>query len=985
MDMFESFYQGNRANSNLINQMYKFSVTGSSKEHEVNLNKEITKLKMELSAKILDLEQLEGSKKKQESAYKTLQEDISNVKEEYANKINEYESLLNEISQQNDKNKIDIQELQQSLAAKTKDYERLLAETSTSSSSTEKLINEYKETIHERDKEIIKLKDDYEHTTANFNIKHSKIAEEHKKEIEDRNTKIEQLIKEIESHKLALDQSKVDFDTLNSQFTINADELKALKEENERLKETVNDLTKANNELKAKISAMELEIGELKRQYDSTREKCEELQKAKDKVETEYLNLTGQATDSNAQFNQLSQHLKDTEKELQELKDKYRETANNHGRIEQEMKQKLFKLQEDFSLERGQLVRSVDEHIEKLKLTENKIKEFEMQVGEVSKKFKESEINNDKLHDENSNLKKEIDGLKLKEQELSTEYESIRKNLEANIDRYKEEISLLKAEGATSEVKLIEKVDQLTEAQNDLNNKLEEARKHEDSLQKIINDTTAQLNNQKMQFEKEIAQVQAQLSAVNEESNNYKLEETRLKELLEDKQNIVKDLSLKIEMLEVDVRSNIEMVNEKDRQIAQINEEFQKTSEGKKELEEKLNNAVQETASLKQMYEHLIANSSAEESNLKEQLNQLETLRVEMAVLVQDKATFEKKSNELSEELHKLKEEHYKTVEKLKENVSVSQDLNKNLLEKENLLKSQFEKTDADSNRIKQLEEEITQLKQVMLNKDLAIQEKESQLKKLNEALNLGTNETQQVITQLQSEIEQLNDKHKIEIESLNNTTKSLQSRVAEQENNVTELTQMKERVTELQALVTKSDKDIKQLTNINEGQKANYEDLNKQLQVQFDEYKKESKRAKHDLKAKLVEYDKELQESKEKIKVETEKQAELQEKLTAAEINVIDLSQKLELISVQQGTNAQKDDVLENLTLELQSLRKSSAESLANSETIIHTLKTDVEQKIKDLKQKDALITKLQDDLKVCICVLFIARFILYVRFGSV
>ncbi|XP_013194535.2 CAP-Gly domain-containing linker protein 2 isoform X2 [Amyelois transitella] len=940
-------------------------VLGASKEHEVNLNKEITKLKMELSAKVLDLEQLEDTKKKQEAACKNLQDEIARVKEEYSNKINEYESLLNEVSQQNDKNKMEIVELQQSLSAKTKDYEKLLNESSDSNSSTEKLVTEYKQTIHERDKEIIKLKDEFEQATANFNIKHSKIAEEHKKEIENRNTKIEQLTKEIETHMQALDQSKIEFDSLNSRFIINEDELKALKEENDKLKQSVIELTNANNDLKAKLSAMELEIGEQKRQLQSTKDKCDELQKAKEKVETEYLNLTGQATDSNEQFHKLSQHLKESEKEVQDLKDKYREASNNHGRMEQELKQKLFKLQEDFSLERGQLVESVNNNVEKLKSTENQMKEYENKLLESNNKLRELEANNDKFMDENTILKNEIESLKIKEQELNTEFETIRKKLEVDIDKYKEEISILKSEGESSEVKLIEKVDQLTEAQNDLNNKLEESRKHEDSLQKFLDDMTSQLNVQKSQYEKEISQLQLQLASVSEELNKHKSEENKVKQLLEEKQNSFKELSLKLEMLEVDLKSNIEIVAEKDRQIAQVSVELNKTAESKKVLEEKLNNALLESSNLKQKCESLVTNSSAEESVLKEQLSQFESVKKEIAILSQDKATLESKYNETTDELNKLKILHEEITNKLKENINNENDLRKTLEEKEQLLKSHVERVTTDENKIKLLEEETATLKQELAVNMALTEEKEAKFTKLNNMLQSGTDESQKIIKQLQDENAHINEKYKKDVESLNKAMKSLQVKVTEQEKHLEELIQAREKITELQQQVTKAEQDIKQLTDINAGQKSNYEDLNKQLQAQYDEYKKESKRSKHDLKIKLSDYEKELQESKEKVKVEAENQKKLEQSLSAAEKRVMELTQKLELVTVQQSTDAEKDAKLEKLTLELQEARRFNAEALEISETAIKNLKTDVEHKAKDLKQKNELISRLQEEIK--------------------
>ncbi|XP_034840545.1 restin homolog isoform X6 [Maniola hyperantus] len=940
-------------------------VTGTSKEHEVILNKEITKLKMELSAKVLDIEQLQDSKKKQESTCNSLQEEIILIKEELSNKVNEYESFLNEASQQDEKNKLEILKLQQNLSAKTNDYEKLLNEMNNSCTTNEKLIHEYKQTIHERDKEIIKLKDEFEQTTANFNIKHSKIAEEHKKEIEDRNSKIEQLIKEIETHKQALDQSKIEFDTLNTQFTINADELNSLKEENKKLKQCLSEVTEANTELKKKLSEMELEIGELERQLNSALEKCDEIQKSKEKVEQEYLNLTGQTTDSNDQFNQLSKHLKDTEKELQELKDKYREATNNCGRIEQEFKQKILKLQEDFSIERSQLIESIDINIDKLNIAENKIKEFEIIVSETENRFKELEVQNDKLLDENTILKNEIEALKVKENELNNEFDAIRKKLEVDIDRYKEEISLLKADGATSEVKLMEKVDQLTEAQNDLNNKLEEARKHEDSLQKVLDDMTAQLNNQKSHYEKELNQLQVQLSAINEGVKTQKDEECRLKQLIDEKQNCIKDLTLKLEMIEIDIKSNAEILSEKDRQLSQVTEELNKATEMKNKLEEQLNQSVLEITSLKQQYEALLNNSSTEESILKEQLGQLEAIKTEKATLINDKTLLEAKCSDSINEIIVLKNQLEESNLRLKECLENISTLNNVISEKDTIIRSQNEKNNTDSNKNLLLGEELTKLEEEIKNKNNVLEEKQLALNKLNEDAILKTRQMMESMELLENENSELKAKYSSEIEYLNGTIKTLQLNLKNQEKDLQELELSKERVVELQNLVSKFDNDIKQLNNINEAQKLNYEDLNKQLQSQFEEYKKESKTIRHELRNKINDYEKQLKDSKDTIASETENQNKLQNKLTEAEKDVLELSQKLELLSVQQNSESSKDDRLEKLTLELQATRKTCSEALSNGEKVISKLKADVENNLKEMIFKDDLIIKLQEDLK--------------------
>ncbi|CAH2086257.1 unnamed protein product [Euphydryas editha] len=938
-------------------------VVGISKEHEVNLNKEITKLKMELSAKVLDIEQLEDLNKKQESSCRLLQEEVNRVKEELTNKINEYESFLNEASQQDEKNKSEILKLQQDLNAKTKEYEKLVNESNKSTNTNDKLINEYKQTIHERDKEIIKLKDEIEETTANFNIKHSKIAEEHKKEIEDRNTKIEQLIKEIESHKQALDKSKIELDTLNTQFIINVDELNALKEENKKLKDSLNEVTQANVELKAKISEMELEIGEHKRQLNSAIERCDEIQKSKEKLESEYLNLTGQTTDSNEQYNKLSQHLKETENELQEIKDKYREATNNCGRIEQEFKQKIFKIQEDFALERGQLVRSVDENIEKLQLAENKIKEYEALSLEISNRLKELENQHDNMLDENAMLKNEIENLKVKEQELNNEHDSIRKKLEIDIEKYKEEISMLKAEGVTSEVKLMEKVDQLTEAQNDLNNKLEEARKHEDSLQKILDDMSSQLNSQKVHYEKEVNQLQERFNAVSTEAKAYKEEEIRLNELLQEKQNCIKDLTLKLEMLEVDVKSNGELVIEKDRQLTQVTEELNKTTDIKNKLEEQLNKTNVEINAIKQKYDNLLSNSSAEESLVNEQLKQLESVKSEMAILLNDKKILEDKYNDSSTEILNLKNQLEETTNKLKENIENLNELNKIIGEKDNLIKVQNDKNEISSNKEKQLEENITKLQKEVNENSVKLEEKQLEINKLNEIV-LQTSQIQETVKLLESENADLKSKHAVEIESLNNTIKTLQNNISEQGKQLEDLQSTKEKVNDLQQLLSKSDDDIKKLTNINEAQKLNYEDLTRQLQHQFDEYKRESKSVKHELKNRINNYEKQLQDSKDKISLELDNQNKLQSKLSESESKILELTKKLELLEIQENKSS-KDEKLEKLTLELQATRQSGAESLVNSEKIINNLRADIETNIRDIKAKNELILKLQEELK--------------------
>ncbi|GBP27963.1 CAP-Gly domain-containing linker protein 1 [Eumeta japonica] len=940
-------------------------VLSTSKEHELNLNKEITKLKMELSAKILDMEQLNDSNQKHARDCTAVGNELAALKEQYNNKVNEYENLLNEASQQNDRNINEIVELKQNLTTRTKLYDKLLNDYGASRDRTERLVIEHKQTIHERDKEIIKLKNEYEEANANFNIKHSMIAEEHKKEIEDRNLKIEELLKEIDNHKQTLDKNKIEFDTLNSQLSTNIDEIKILSEQNQKLQKSVDELTQINSELKMKISSLELENGELQRQLQSSIETCKELKNAKEKVETEYLNLTGQTTDSNEQFNKLSQHLKDTEKEFQELKDKYREATNNHGRLEQELKQQIFRIQEEFSLEREKLFKTIESNVEKSKLLEGKINEYETQITSMKTKLNEQEANNDVILDRNTILQKEIEILKSKEIEIMNEYQAIRQKMEQDIDRYKEEITLLKDEGESSEVKLKEKVDQLIEAQNELNNKLEEARKHEDTLQKIVDDMSQQLANQKIQYENESVQLQTQINTVTEENANLKGEESRLKNSLQEKENYIKELDLKLNMLEVDLKSNTDIIAEKERQIMTMNEEFNMLIENKKQLEEKVNITLSENNQLKQTYDALVTNSNAECSIINEQQEKLDNLQKQLNDIIQNKADLESKLANNTVELQKINSEYEATSKLLQNNIDAKSKLEASLLEKEKAIQSQSEKNETEFKKLKTLEEELLLLKEDLEAKNNSIQEKDIQLANLNALLQSNANETQQKMSEIQSESLKLSEKYKTEVESLNKTMSNLQMRAAEHDKLVDEVTQQKQKVGELQVLLTKAEDDIKQLTNINNGQRGNYEDLNKQLQAQFDEYKKDSKKTKHELKNKLLEFENELKESKNRINDEIMKQTLLQKKLDEAESKVIDLTNKLELLNVQQSSSLEKDDKLEKLTLELQSIRKLNMETLANSETTIKNLKSDVEKKIKELDHKNNTISKLQDDLK--------------------
>ncbi|XP_050667971.1 restin homolog isoform X4 [Leptidea sinapis] len=940
-------------------------VLGSSKEHEVNLNKEITKLKMELSAKVLDIEQMQDLKRKQEEQNKNLLEEIDMIKKEFNEKIAEYESVLNEASQKEENNKLEIIQLQQELNSKIKEYEKLSSDFTKRNACDEKLITEYKDTIHERDKEIVKLKGDYEEATADFNIKQSKIAEEHKKEIEERNLKIEQLIKEMESHKQQLDLKNIELDSLNSQFTINSGELNALREENVKLKAAINELTEINSTLKTNLSKMELDIGELSRNLNSAKEKCIELEKSKEKIENEYLNLTGQTSDSNDQFNKLTQHLKDTEKELQDLKDKNRELINQHGRIEQELKQKLFILQEDFSVERTQLVSSVDEAMNKHKNALEKVEELETRILEVNNRLKELESSNDKLMDENTILKQNIESLKVKEQELNNEFNASRKKLEIEIDKYKDEIMTLNDKGVTSEVKLMEKVDQLTEAQNSLNNKLEEARKSEDSLQKILDDMTSQLENQKLQHGKELNQIQAQLSSLNEQSDKLRNEEGCLKKIVEDKENNIRDLVLKLEMLEIDFKSSEEIVAEKERQISQINDNMTNVTESRNKMEEQLNKVLADSSELQQKYDNLIKNSSTEETFLREQIAQLDNLKLEMVTLSTEKEFFQTKSDEISLELTKLKEEFELTKKQLEETIQDNNKSNKIINEKELLLKSQGEIIEKGLVKINLLEDEINKYKHEMADKDKIIQENQTVINNLNEIIKKGSDSTLESIHLLQQENSELKKKYENENESLNKAIKVFENKLAEHEIQAQELLSSKEKITALQNMISKSESDIKQLTNINEAQKINYDDLNKQLQSQFDEYKRESKALKHELKAKIVDYEKQLHESRENLSKEMENQKVLRGKLADAERNITQLTQKIELLIVQQTNVGDKDERLEQLTLENQSLRNSSAESLRNMEKSLSDIKFEVEQKITQIKEKDRLISKLQDDLR--------------------
>lgn len=928
---------------------------------------------MELSAKLIDLEQLIDVNKKHETTCKALEKEIADVKEEFTMKVNEYESLLNDITQQSDSNKIEIFQLQQNLAAKTKEYEKLVAESNATNNNTEKLLNEYKDVILERDKEIIKLKNDYEQVNANFNIQQSKIAEGYKKELDERNIRIEQLLKEIECQKQTLQTSKVEFDMLTSQYNVNNDEIKILRDQNEDLKKSINQLTQINNDLKNKISGMELEIGELKRQLESSNERCNELQKIKDKVESEYLNLTGQAMDSNEQFNKLTQHLKDTERELQELKEKHRESINNYGRNEQELKQQLNKIQDQYTIECSELLKNIAEITEKYNIQESKLKENESQMLLLKNQLKEAELNRGEIINENVILQKDIAILRQKEIDLNEDHQNLVKKMQNDIEKYEKEVMQLKTLGESSEVKLREKVDQLIEAQNELNNKLEEAQKHEEALQKIVDDMTLQLNNQKLNFDKEIFQNQSNLSIANDEINVHKSENNRLKELVLEKDNNVKELMLKIGMLEIDLKSNTEVLLEKERQIASVNDELLKVNENKKNIEDKLSDTFKEMTELKQKYETILSNSSMEGSLVKEQQQQLEILQKDISLLKQEKLLIESVCTDVNNELKQLKTDHNNTLKELEDSIKVNSEIKKSLEEKENQIKSQKDKSETGSNRLKQIEQELNQKVQELSNKDNIILEKEQQLNKLKEVYQSTNHETELRLKSLQDENIELNAKYENEIKSLNKTISDFQIQTAQQQQNDDDLTQSKNKISELQRLLEKSENDIKLLTSINEGQKNNYDDLMKQLQSQYDELKKESKMSKNELNQKLSEYEKELIETKNKLNTEMTNQEQLLKKLETSQATIVDLTNQLELLSLQQNTNAEKDDKLEKITLELQALRKSNSEVIAKNDATNNKLNSEIQNKMKELKDKELVIMKLQEELKVITIILYI------------
>jgi len=565
----------------------------------------------------------------------------------------------------------------------------------------------------------------------------------------------------FEAEKSDIRRLREEVESLNEIRKSLLDELKRLKEAEERSRETVeskqreiDSLTERLNELNSKssfrkhlespesqrhtediISVYQKELKELKDNLEKIEKEKEEIVlHLKTQGESTINHLETQIREKDALIEKLQQTLKENEKELESHKEFVQQEANAQKaifeQIESGLKSQIEQLQAELSSKQKLLdssileiqsfvakVSSLTNEITHLKIRESELigfekqaEEYKLQVAELSKKLEEqSNILKQKeeeliharntFEEEITGLRHELDGEKVKAQELNRTLSQKIEELSAKLAETDNERQLIRSS--------------TVELEDTLNSKNKEV--------ELLKAEIEKLNNYIMEFKDELSASHESNKVLLDEKN--KLTE-RVQSLGQALEKLEKENSAKEEEIEILKREQEKHLSEK----KTLEEELRKKSADISEveilkdqitsLEKQLAQTRNEKIAEEKLREKITNEKKAVEKGLSKKHQQIDELQKEIDTQKQE-------NNKLNKDLVSIKEEREKLSEKtetLKKQVRELEErskalagipkLEKEIVEKETLIKELTSKCEELESNLAQATQKLAQKKE---------------------------------------------------------------------------------------------------------------------------------------------------------------------------------------------------------------------------------------------------------------------------------
>ncbi|OED30891.1 hypothetical protein [Methanosphaera sp. WGK6] len=764
------------------------------KEVEGNVDDVFTK---ELKEEI-DLLKIENEKLKKESSYEPSQTEITQLKsviDRQNEELKEIPTLKNQLTRE-----------VTSRDQKIKKYEEQIEELNNASSNVD--TTEYESKIDDLEQKIIDLEKtnlELSNSSQNFDVN----------ELNNKIIQLEQENKDLrEKDNIVSSSSDNSINSLIDDFTKKSDELISLKADYQRLQDSsritelqINELKNENAKLKSTLNQGHVEDNNVVEETKILKQELSSKEQELKEANTKIVSLTAEITELTEKFQEIpasDEHVNNSDNES--IKKDLIDKNNDYIALKEEHSKTLAKyevLESNYS-DLEKLNKSVGEELsltkEKLNEQDTIIKSLTTDKNVIDSKVDSLEQLLSEKDNEISDLKLKIDSSTFDEKtnnlDLNDELKATKKQLydkDAEYDKLKLEYNQLKRTTSSQITELNEGLTKFTNDNEKILSENEYLEKTLDEKNKSINQLEQENNNLKLLVEEKDSEYETLKKNYQDSKINNADQLNELKKTVQDKNDKLAALPQKLELKDIEISQLKKLLKTAEQESASKNDD----------INDLRNNVQVSQEKIKQLNDQLSESSIVVDDKLKAKDDEIFKL----------KETYNEANQEKDQEINKLNslinQRNYK-IEELNENIvslgdeldvvksklrdkedqyiqseEIIQSKDDTLLKKDELISEINERVGRLENKLKLKDEEFLELKS-------NLSEKESLIKNLKVDM-ADSNKKLVEMDALSTELSQKDDLIKSINEKLENNEKQLQENIDELANDQTHINELKD------------------------------------------------------------------------------------------------------------------------------------------------------------------------------------------------
>ena len=314
-------------------------------------------------------------------------------------------------------------------------------------------------------------------------------------------------------------------------------------------------------------------------------------------------------------------------------------------------------------------------------------------------------------------------------------------------------------------------------------------------------------------------------------------------------------------------------------------------------------------------------------------------------------------------------------IKKLEENIKIKDENIKNneniIKSKEDLISQKEKEIELNNNKIKETEEKLKYTEKLLEDNKIKYEE---EIKNKDELIKVEIEKSKKEIEKYLTEIKDINDKLKQTEEKLNNEKEKYNKIIKEnEEKEKNKELEIKNKGDEYKNILDKKDRDLKEKDELLKNKENELKDLKEKLKSEQNKYKNEINnyiKKEEELQSEIGKYKSQLDENMKKIKTQEDNiksmNDNLNKNLNSSEENIKKLEEKFNnekheyLRQIKDNENKIKmmDELIK---IEVEKNKKEQNEK----NEMIKKLEENINNKDNILKQKEDIITKIQNDKK--------------------